>query len=297
MGNYRENGRGGSRVEALAARRRLFKDMPVEERTVDIAGVATTFLEGGEGPPVILLHGQGGSAVAWIPIIARLAQTHRLVVPDLPGLGESAAIDDDVDGQRVAAWLEELITKTCDTPPVVTGASLGGSIAAHFAINSHIQSRQIVFVSSGSLAPFRPDPRLIPSLIRVSVRPTERNIERFFKHTVVDLPAFKARLGNKWDDFIAYGRERNSNPRVQAANRELLRKIGTKQIPKPDLAGIDRKVALIWGRQDKVMKVKIAEAASRDFGWPLSVIESCGHAAAWDQPDTFADILEDVMRS
>lgn len=42
------------------------------------------------------------------------------------------------------------------------------------------------------------------------------------------------------------------------------------------------------------MKVKIAEAASRDFGWPLHVIESCGHAAAWDRPDTFAEVLEDV---
>jgi hypothetical protein len=46
-------------------RARLLDGLPVTERRLDIAGVSTSLLEGGEGPPVVLLHGQGGFAALW----------------------------------------------------------------------------------------------------------------------------------------------------------------------------------------------------------------------------------------
>ena len=69
-------------------RERLLTGMPVAERRVQVAGVSTAILEGGAGPPVVLLHGGiecGG--VYWAPVLSRLAERHRLVVPDVPGLG------------------------------------------------------------------------------------------------------------------------------------------------------------------------------------------------------------------
>ena len=74
-------------------RARLLAGLPVTERRVQLAGVSTAVLEGGSGPPVVLLHGgieSGG--VYWAPVISRLAQSNRIVVPDLPGLGESEPV-------------------------------------------------------------------------------------------------------------------------------------------------------------------------------------------------------------
>ncbi len=283
-----------SRTEAVTARRRLREGLAVTERTADLAGVSTTWWEGGDGPPLILLHGQGGSAAAWIPVIPRLV-THRLIIPDLPGLGESVVEDGNLDASHLVTWLDTLISHTCMEPPAVAGISLGGSVAAYFATKQGRACRQVVLIDSGSLGRFRPDPRILPALIRLALRPTEPNIERLFRHTLIDLDRFKALLGPKWPDFLAYGRERAAAPSVQAANRLLLRRIGTKQIPAANLAGIDVPVALIWGRHDRVMKLRIAEAANARFGWPLHVIEDSGHASTWDQPDLFTETLQAVL--
>ena len=205
-----------TRSEALAARGRLLMKLPLVESNEDVSGVATAFLKGGDGPPLVLLHGQGGSAMAWLPVLDRLLARHRVVVPDLPGLGESVVLDNELDGPGVASWLGELVAKTCDEPPTIVGISLGGSIAAHFGVHQGEPCRQIVLVDSGSLAPFRPHPHVIPAMFRVSIRPTERNIERLFRQTTVDVDGMRARMGDDWPDFIGYGRERNTNPSVQA---------------------------------------------------------------------------------
>ena len=53
-------------------REQLLKDLPVAERRLDLAGVSTSLLEGGEGPPVVLLHGQGNFAAPWMSVISDL---------------------------------------------------------------------------------------------------------------------------------------------------------------------------------------------------------------------------------
>jgi pimeloyl-ACP methyl ester carboxylesterase len=70
-------------------RERLLAELPVIERRLSLNGVTTAVLEGGEGSPVVLLHGPGGYGAHWLSIIANLATTHRVIAPDLPGHGES----------------------------------------------------------------------------------------------------------------------------------------------------------------------------------------------------------------
>ena len=68
----------------------MLAGLPVTERRARLAGVSTALLEGGDGPPLVLLHGgiECGGAY-WAPVITRLAEHHRVIVPDVPGLGES----------------------------------------------------------------------------------------------------------------------------------------------------------------------------------------------------------------
>ena len=64
-------------------REQLLKDLPVTERRLDLTGVSTSLLEGGEGPPLVLLHGQGGFAAMWGRVIPHLVQSYHVVAPDL----------------------------------------------------------------------------------------------------------------------------------------------------------------------------------------------------------------------
>jgi pimeloyl-ACP methyl ester carboxylesterase len=60
----------------------------------------------------------------WAPVVARLAERHRGVVPDLPGLGESEPVD-RLDPATFAAWFSALLRMTCDQPPALVAHSLG----------------------------------------------------------------------------------------------------------------------------------------------------------------------------
>ena len=67
--------------------------MPVTERRLQLAGISTAVLEGGDGPPVMLLHGPSGYAAHWMRVIPELVATHRVIAPDLPGHGASEVVE------------------------------------------------------------------------------------------------------------------------------------------------------------------------------------------------------------
>ena len=120
-------------TDAAGARERLLAGLPVTQRLQQLAGVSTPVLDGGDGPPVVLLHGPGGNAAHWMHVIADLVRTHRVIAPDLPGQGASELGATPLDSDRVLAWLGELIERNCSAPPALVGAALGGAIAARFA--------------------------------------------------------------------------------------------------------------------------------------------------------------------
>jgi len=280
----------------MAMRRKVLEGIPVAERRIEAAGVSTALVQGGSGPPLILLHGQGGSGVAWAPVLPRLLASYLVIAPDLPGLGESIVNHGEIGPDLAVPWLTALIRETCTEPPIVVGFSLGGSFAARLGVANTTPCRLIVLADSGSLSPFRPDPTILPALIRLNIRPNGRNLGRFFGKTMVNFDRFRLSLGDRWPAFQAYGLDRNSNPGLKVANRQLLRRIGTRPIAGSELATIKTPVALIWGDQDRIMRLGIAEAAHRQFGWPLHVIQNSGHTTKWDQPDAFVDALESAIK-
>jgi pimeloyl-ACP methyl ester carboxylesterase len=194
----------------------------------------------------------------------------------------------------VLAWLGDLIERTCPVPPALVGASLGASIAARFAIAHPDRVSRLVLVGAGSLARFRPAPRVVLALIRFIARPSERTQQGFLRQVAVDPARVRALMGDRWEASQAYSLDRARTPSVRAANRRMLRELGTKTIPPQELARIAVPTALIWGRHDRVMRLRIAEAASARYGWPLHVIEHAGHFSV-EQPDAFREALRAAL--
>ena len=151
----------------------LLDGLPVTDRRLDVAGTSTPVLEGGTGAPIILLHGIGGFAEEWACAVPKLVSSHRVVVPDLPGLGRSRLGNATLDAASVVEWLRLLIDQTCDEPPTLVGHSLGGGIAARFAIAHPDMIRRVVLEDSSSLGRFRPAPGLVVAIVRFGARPTQ----------------------------------------------------------------------------------------------------------------------------
>jgi pimeloyl-ACP methyl ester carboxylesterase len=286
-------GRGaGARLSAMHdAREQLLTGIAVSERRLTLAGVSTAVLEGGgDGPPVVLLHGPGEFAAKWMRVIPELVKTHRVVAPDLPGHGASDVNGGHLDADRMAAWLGELIERTCPSRPALVGHVLGGAIAARFAIDHPDRLRVLVLVDSLGLGRFRPSPRFALGLIGFQARPTERTYNRFMRQCSFDLDGLREQMGERWEPFVAYNLELARGPGAKAVGR-MLRELGLPRIPPGELARIAVPTALIWGRQDRASRLRIAEAASARYGWPLHVIENCADDPPRDQPEAFLQAL------
>jgi pimeloyl-ACP methyl ester carboxylesterase len=270
-----------------AARERLLTGMPVTERRLGLAGVTTAVLEGGDGPPVVLLHGAGEFAACWIRVIPDLARSHRVVVPDLPGHGASEVAGDPPDAERVAAWLGELTERTCPSPPALVGHGLGGAIAARFAADQGDRVARLVLVDSYGLGRYRPTPRFALALLGAIVRPTEHTQERLFRQCMVDLEGLREQLGERGALLEAYALDRARSPGQRAALRSLMPQLGLPVIPTAELARITAPTTLIWGRHDRQVRLGVAQAASAHHGWPLHVIEDAADDPAVEQPEAF----------
>jgi pimeloyl-ACP methyl ester carboxylesterase len=284
---------GAAEADRLAAR--VIKGVAMTERRLDLAGVSTVVLEGGEGPSIVLLHGQGGFGAFMGGLAAQLVDRYQVIVPDLPGLGRSEVRGGTLDAPRVITWLGELIAKTCDQPPVVLGASLGGSIGARFAIEHPNELSKLILMDSGSLGRFRPAPAVLFALIRFIRNPSIAAAERMQNVIFLDGARVRAQMGERLAALRDYQIERAKQPSVNQANRVLLKTLGTKRIPDEELRRIRVPVAMIWGRHDRVMKFKLAERASTKFGWPLYAIEDAGHIPIVEQPAAFGAALREIL--
>jgi pimeloyl-ACP methyl ester carboxylesterase len=98
---------------------------------------ATTALyveEAGEGPPLILLHGLGGSLFTWRHIVAALARGHRVIALDLKGFGHSdKPFDDHYSAVDQAALVSAFIRKRGLRGVALVGHSFGGVVALRTA--------------------------------------------------------------------------------------------------------------------------------------------------------------------
>ncbi|MBU5379244.1 MAG: alpha/beta hydrolase [Pantoea sp.] len=94
-----------------------------------------SYLEAGQGAPLVLIHGVGMNAEVWYPQIEALSARFRVIAVDMPGHGESDAFSRSVSLPDYVAWLAELLDQRPEARFAVAGHSMGALIAAGLAID------------------------------------------------------------------------------------------------------------------------------------------------------------------
>jgi pimeloyl-ACP methyl ester carboxylesterase len=274
----------------------MLAGLPVTERRLDVGGIATTVLVAGEGPALVLLHGgiECGGAY-WAPVIARLAEHRHVVMPDVPGLGESAPVE-RLDVDTFAAWFADLLAQTHTEHPTLVAHSLLGSVAARYAARHGDDLDTLVIYGAPGVGSYRMPAALRYAAIRFAIRPTARNAERFDRFALLDLDATRGRAPQWFAAFEEYTRSRAAVPHVKRTMRRLIGS-ETKQIPDDELAQITTPTTLLWGRHDRMVPLHLAERASATFGWPLHVIEEAAHAPHIEQPAAFVQTLSAAIET
>lgn len=265
-------------------------------RVVDVGGVATSILEAGDGPPLLLVHGGVESgALVWAPVLDRLATSHRVVAPTIPGLGESEPMA-ALDAGSFAAWLRGTMQTLDMDRPMVVAHSLGGSLAARFAADAPEALSGLVVYAAPGVGPYRMPPRLMYSAIRFSLRPSAANAERFDRFLLFDLDATRALHGSWYEAFDEYNRAKAAVKHVKKTMNRLV-SLGTKRIPNEELSRIDAPVHLIWGRHDRMVPLTTATAAAECHQWPLHLVDYAAHAPHLEQPEAFLDVLRPILET
>ncbi len=277
--------------KASTYRSQLIADLPVKEQQITAGGISTAYLEGGEGTPMILLHGPGESSAWWLRVIPLLVKKFKVIMPDLPGHGSSGSAGKKLDKTITLDWLDDFIDQTCTQKPALVGHVLGGAIAARYAIEHPNKLKQIILVDSLGLSFFFPAPLFAFELFRFMFNPNEKSYLRFLPHCLYDLNKLSQDMGQKWQPFLDYNIGNVQNPKKKAAIQELMG-VFTSKIPTERLKQLDIPVALIWGRHDKANKLKVAIKASEKYGWPLHVIEETRDDPKLEKPADFVRAVQ-----
>jgi pimeloyl-ACP methyl ester carboxylesterase len=136
-----------------------------EEETVSLPGRDVVVRRGGDGPPLVYLHSALGEGTLWLPFMAKFAKSHNVFVPLHPGFGQSGGFDriDSID-DMVFHYVELFDALGLDSF-VLGGHSLGGWIAAEFAVRwPERVSKLFISGAPGMWVPEQPLPDLFAVL-------------------------------------------------------------------------------------------------------------------------------------
>ncbi|MDR7094595.1 alpha/beta fold hydrolase [Hydrogenophaga laconesensis] len=135
----------------------LVRDLAARARQAQGADAGIAWKRWGHGPAIVLLHGSGGSWTHWVRNIDALSRTHTVLVPDLPGHGESRDSGDrtyTAMGQRIAADIDHMLD---GEPCVLAGFSFGSLVAEAIALGCPRLVAHLVLIRgtfTGTAPPF-----------------------------------------------------------------------------------------------------------------------------------------------
>jgi len=261
-------------------------------------GHRVLYREAGEGEPAILVHGWTGSSYDWIKLIPLIAQKHRVVSPDLIGFGLS-------DKPRIPHRLETytgLIAKLADALGLnrfhIVGNSMGGQIAAAFAIEHPDRLLTLALLDAAGVSPHAPAllglgrfPGLVAFLLgRVSLPLYDFYYRKFGPYydssflTPDDVRGHYHSFGNREG---AYAAAQCLAQILHSPAARLDKKLHRIKLP----------TLIVWGKEDPQLPLAMSEVFLREIPFARRVLlDRCGHCPHEEHPELLRQILEDFWR-
>jgi pimeloyl-ACP methyl ester carboxylesterase len=118
------------------------------DKTVQVNGTTIHYQVGGRGSPVVLLHGYAQTGHMWKPLLADLARTHTVIVPDLRGAGASGKPPTGYDKKNMARDIHEVVRGVTQQPAAVVGHDIGLMVAYAYAAQYPADTASVVLMDA-----------------------------------------------------------------------------------------------------------------------------------------------------
>ncbi len=236
----------------------------IHSKFVKVGPYRVQYFVGGNGPPLLLIHGLGSRSEDWTPEMPDYAKSYRVYAIDLLGCGRTDHPDiaytiqqqtDLIEGFRQALHLPKMD---------VIGWSMGGWIALDYAIEHPENVNRLVVMDSAGLS-FKTgltaqvfEPRTIPQL---------KQLEGLLVPHPHDLPAF-------FNDALLRAMQKN----FRVVHRTVASMLSGKDLLDGHLKQVSSPVLIVWGEQDTLIPGSVASRMHQAI--PQSILEvysGCGH--------------------
>lgn len=251
-----------------------------------------------DAPVVVMVHGFTGSKENWYPLAKRLHGKYRLLIPDLPGWGESERKPGEDYGfgaqaERVAAFIQAL---SPGKPVVLLGHSMGGGIAALVAARN---PRLVAKVGLLDAAGVRFNDNQFGLDVLAGKNPfavtDDASLQRY-----IDI-VFHRQQAKPWIPWPASSGFIDKRKRDVAFEQSVLDRIGRgpeQFSPGNEAVNIHQPALLLWGRQDAV----IDPSAMLLFAAKMpqarqELVDDAGHMSLMEQPEAVADAVTRLIDS
>ncbi len=266
----------------------------IEARRVSVQGLETRYLVAGEGPPLVLLHGAGQSAVDWSWTLAALGRGHRVYAPDLPGAGGSAKPPAEYSSAFYARFVAAFLDRLGIGSAALAGNSFGGLVALRLALSDPERVTALGLIDSAGLGR-AVNPALLSLLAPVwgesavlwSKTPLGAAQRSWLRATLMF--AGPERAPQAWlEEQDRLARTPGFLEATLTQLRAGLDLDGQREVLLPELPRLTMPTLVLWGERDRIFPVYHARAALRRLReGRLAIIPDCGHLPQVERPDLF----------
>ncbi len=267
---------------------------PVLKR-VYLSGVPIAYRQAGSGPPLLLVHGWGGSSRYWQACLRDLADLRTIYALDLPGYGESPPLLEAATSERLAALLMEFADTLGLAQFDLNGHSFSASVTAFVAARHRARVHKLILTCASTYRNEH-ERRLVDQMHRMmthwmalrhplmaKVQPLRQLIGRRFFYR---LPADDELLQDIFQDFLRMDRRTAKESASSAANPAV----------NPALQQVAVPTLVIGARKDALMPAQgIPFMANLIPNSQLVWIEKCGHLPMLERPAEYNQLLRTFL--
>lgn len=257
--------------------------MTVSQQTLALEGRQAKYWIGGNGKPLVLIHGDLGDARQhWQPSFEALAPHFQIIAPELPGFGVSAPLPMP-SYQNYLSWLQLLFDMlNIGGPVLMMGNSFGAALSRFFTAENTGYVSRLVLVAGGTVVD---TPAWLKPVVRLPGLTTP--IFNLIRKQTYSFDGLKRSIYDEKQltpDFVA---------NAQAASIGFvaaLRQIAT--LTPPSLRTPTCPTLMVWGEHDRLSSVESGRKIARQInGAKFIVIRAAAHMPQIEQPDEFHQVV------
>jgi pimeloyl-ACP methyl ester carboxylesterase len=278
--------------------------VPIATERLRLHGHDVEYATAGEGPAVLLIHGITSSLRTWSKVLPRLAESHRVIAPDLLGHGASAKPRGDYSLGSFASGLRDIMIALDVPTATVVGHSMGGGIAMQLAYQFPERVERLALVNSGGLG------REVSLLLRAATLPGAELVLPLLFGTPLTRPAgavvgrllgvlgVRSRADLEGMGHGIASLRRREGQRAFLHTARSIMDAGGQRINATDRLYLAESMPslIVWGERDPLIPADHGRAAHAAMpGSRLELFAQAGHFPFNDDPDRFVDVLSDFI--